>query len=60
MLILSLTQILQHLERTTDNSIDAGSKVLDVAGVEASHGDTAVLGHVDVGLLGECLSLLRV
>lgn len=40
-----------------DDIIDGGSKVLDVLGVESSHGDTSVIGQVAVVLLLEDLDL---
>jgi hypothetical protein len=47
-----------HLIRSLpDNRIDRLGEVLDVLGVQASHADTAVLGHVDVVLLAESQDL---
>jgi hypothetical protein len=41
------------LEVATDSSVNAFREVLDIAAVQACHGDSSIRCHVDVCLLGE-------
>ena len=50
----------RHLLGLSNNLVDSLCKVIDVVGVETSHTDTAVLGHVYVGIFPDLKDLFLV
>ena len=50
---------IKALARLLGDLVHALGEVLDVLGSDTSHGDAAVLGHVDVELGAEALDLVK-